>query len=35
MASELATSPLWVRGLTHFDQMTVGIADIATELLTQ
>ena len=25
--------PLWVRGLPHFDQMTVGIADVATDLV--
>ena len=25
--------PLWVRGLTYFDQMAVGIADVATDLV--
>src|SRR5215469_14397069 len=25
--------PLWVRGLPHFDQMTVGIADVAALLV--
>src|SRR5271166_3247745 len=25
--------PVWVRGLPHFDQMTVGIADVATLLV--
>src|SRR6516164_4581722 len=24
--------PRWVRGLPHFDEMTVGIADVATDL---
>jgi hypothetical protein len=33
MASERETSPLRVRGLPHFDQMTVGIADVATLLV--
>src|ERR1700690_731227 len=25
--------PPWVRGLPHFDQMTVGVADVATDLV--
>ena len=33
MASGLATSPVWVCGLPYFDQITVGIADIATDLV--
>jgi hypothetical protein len=28
-----ATSPLWVGRLPHLDQMTVGIADVATNLV--
>jgi hypothetical protein len=33
MASEGASSPLWVRNLPYFDQMTVGIADVAALLV--
>ena len=32
-ASERVTIPLGVRGLTHFDQMTVGIPDVAPDLV--
>ena len=33
MASERASSPPRVSGLTYFDQMTVGVADVTTDLV--
>ena len=33
MANAWRPVPLWVRGLLHFDQMTVRIADVATDLV--